>query len=111
MVVWEIITTFALCLRNELLFKTTIKNLRNTNGTLTNEINKISSTNTGLAQSIDTASSNYLKILNQIDTRISYHENAIATLEQIKYLLQDAQNNNGVTIVEDLNNNTNITTF
>lgn len=90
--------------------KTTIKNLRNTNGTLTNEINKISSTNTGLAQSIDIANSNYLKILNQIDTRISYHENAIATLEQIKYLLQDAQNNNGVTIVEDLNNNTNITT-
>lgn len=90
--------------------KTTIKNLRNTNGTLTNEINKISSTNTGLAQSIDIANSNYLKILNQIDTRISYHENAIATLEQIKYLLQDAQNNNGVTIVENLNDNTNTTT-
>lgn len=90
--------------------KTTIKNLRNTNGTLTNEINKISSNNTGLAQSIDIANSNYLKILNQIDTRISYHENAIATLEQIKYLLQDAQNNNGVTVVENLNNNTNVTT-
>ncbi len=85
--------------------KTTIKNLRNANGSLTNEINKISSTNTGIAQSIDIANSNYLKILNQIDTRISYHENAIATLEQIKYLLQDAQNsNNNSVVIEDLNN-------
>ena len=85
--------------------KITIKNLRNANGSLTNEINKISSTNTGIAQSIDIANSNYLKILNQIDTRISYHENAIATLEQIKYLLQDAQNsNNNSVVIEDLNN-------
>ena len=85
--------------------KTTIKNLRNANGSLTNEINKISSSNTGIAQSIDIANSNYLKILNQIDTRISYHENAIATLEQIKYLLQDAQNsNNNSVVIEDLNN-------
>lgn len=85
--------------------KSTISNLRNLNGNLTNEINKISTNNTGISQSIDITNSNYLKILNQIDTRISFHENAIATLEQIKYLLQDAQNNTDKeTLVEDLNN-------
>ncbi|MBE5738433.1 MAG: hypothetical protein E7354_01690 [Clostridiales bacterium] len=70
--------------------KTTINNIRNCNGMLTNEINKISSTNNGLSQGIDVISSNYLKILNQLDTRISYHENAIATLEQIKYILEES---------------------
>lgn len=74
--------------------KNTINNIRDCNGELTNEINKISNANNGLSQSIDVVSSNYLKILNQLDTRISYHENAIATLEQIKYLLEDSINNN-----------------
>ena len=88
--------------------KSTIKNLRNTNGNLSNEINKISNINTGISQSIEITNSNYLRILNQIDTRISYHENAIATLEQIKYLLQDAKNNNKTPVeVEELNNNLN----
>lgn len=73
--------------------KNTIKNIRECNGELTNEINKISNTNNGLSQSIDVINSNYLKILNQLDTRISYHENAIATLEQIKYLLEETTNN------------------
>lgn len=86
--------------------KSTIRNLRNLNGNLTNEINKISTNNTGISQSIDVTNSNYLTILNQIDTRISFHENAIATLEQIKYLLQDAQNNQDKEVtVEDLNKN------
>lgn len=88
--------------------KSTINNLRNCNGDLTSEINKISTRNTGLSHSIEVTNSNYLRILNQIDTRISYHENAIATLEQIKFLLQDAQNNiNADTEIEDLNNTNN----
>ena len=87
--------------------KTTINNLKDCNGNLTSEINKIANRNTGINQSIDVTNSNYLRILNQIDTRISYHENALATLEQIKYLLQDAQNNKANTSIEDLNNQTN----
>jgi len=81
--------------------RNTILNLKNCNGDLTNEINKISSANTGISNSIEVTNSNYLRILNQIDTRISYHENAIATLEQIKFLLEDAKNNNS-----DINNTT-----
>lgn len=73
--------------------KATIKNIRNCNGELTNEINKISNSSNGLSQSIDVISSNYLKILNKLDTRISYHENAIATLEQIKAILEESYNN------------------
>lgn len=81
-------------LRNYIIdIKATIKNIRNCNGELTNEINKISNENNGLSQSIDVISSNYLKILNQLDTRISYHENAIATLEQIKNILEENYNN------------------
>ena len=69
-------------------------------------INKISNGNTGITHSLDITNSNYLRILNQIDTRISYHESAIATLEQVKYLLQDAQNNNSssTTNITDINN-------
>lgn len=86
--------------------RNTINHLRNCNGELTNEINKISSSNTGITHSIDVTNSNYLRILNHIDTRISYHENAIATLEQIKYILEDAQNNSDTNIdIEDLNSN------
>ena len=87
--------------------KSTIYNLRRCNGNLTNEINKISAANTGLSHSLDITNSNYLRILNQIDTRISYHENAIATLEEIQTLLQEAQNNKNInndTLVEDMNN-------
>lgn len=73
--------------------KATVKNIRNCNGELTNEINKISNENNGLSQSIDVITSNYLKILNHIDTRISYHDNAIATLEQIKNILEENYNN------------------
>ncbi len=98
--------------------KATVKNIRNCNGELTNEINKISNENNGLSQSIDVISSNYLKILNQLDTRISYHDNAIATLEQIKNILEENYNNyianqtpDSDIIVdnknEDLNDNTN----
>lgn len=86
--------------------RNTINHLRNCNGDLTNEINKISNGNTGITHSIDVTNSNYLRILNHIDTRISYHENAIATLEQIKYILEDAQNNSDSTVdIEDLNSN------
>lgn len=81
--------------------RNTILNLKNCNGDLSNEINKISSANTGISNSIEVTNSNYLRILNQIDTRISYHENAIATLEQIKFLLEDAKNNSS-----DINNTT-----
>ena len=83
--------------------KTTIKNLKNCNGQLNNEINKISKSNT-LTNSIDIINSNYVKILNHIDTRISYHENALATLEQIKYLITDAiENNNADNAIIDNN--------
>lgn len=81
--------------------KNTIQDIRDCNGELTNEINKISSANNGLSQSIDVINSNYLKILNQLDTRISYHENAIATLEQIKYLLEESINTNAPTTNEN----------
>lgn len=72
--------------------KNTVNNIRNCNGLLSNEINKISDANTGLSQSIDVISGNYLKILNQLDARISYHENAIATLEQVKAILEESIN-------------------
>lgn len=81
--------------------RNTINNLRNCNGNLSSEINKISSNNSGIVQSLEITNSNYLKLLNQIDTRISYHKNAIATLEQIQYLLDDVIDNNS-------NSNTNI---
>ena len=69
---------------------TTTKRLRACNGQLNNEIVNISNNSqTGLTTSIDIMNSNYLKILNHIDTRINYHENALATLDQLKYLLQD----------------------
>lgn len=98
-----------LALRNYIAdIRNTINNIKNCNGNLTNEINKIANDNTGLNNSIEVTNSNYIRILNQIDTRISYHDNAIATLEQIKYLLEDAQNNTLSQLeYEDLNNLTN----
>ena len=73
--------------------KNTINNLKNCNGKLVKEINSIPNTNS-LTTSIEVINSNYVKLLNHIDTRISYHENALATLEQIKYLISDMSNNN-----------------
>ncbi len=78
--------------------KTTIKNLKNCNGALTDEVNNISgNTPTSVATSVDVINSNYMRLINHLDTRISYHESAIATLEQMKYLLNEAVGNNNIT--------------
>lgn len=72
--------------------KTTISRIRGTNGQLNNEINKINNYDkTGLTTSIDVLNSNYMRILNHIDVRITYLKNALATLEQVKSLLLEAQ--------------------
>ena len=92
--------------------KTTIKRLKNCNGDLENEITTINSNvPTSIASSVDVMNSNYMKLINHLDTRITYHESAIATLEQIRYLLEDALNKSDVSdqeieqIIEELNNN------
>ncbi len=75
--------------------KTTISRIRSTNGQLNNEVNKINNFDKeGLTTSIDVLSSNYLRILNHIDVRITYLKNALATLEQVKSLLEEAQTSN-----------------
>lgn len=87
--------------------KTTITKMKDCNGDLNNQINKISSsTNSSIATSVDVMNSNYLSLLNHLDTRITYHESAIATLEQIKYLIEDAVANNEISIeeLEEYNN-------
>lgn len=72
--------------------KTTISRIRGTNGQLNNEINKINNHDkAGLTTSIDVLNSNYMRILNHIDVRITYLKNALATLEQVKNLLLEAQ--------------------
>lgn len=73
--------------------KTTIKRIKASNGQLNNEINNIStiSSNYGLSKSVDIINSNYLKILNHIDARITYFKSALATLNQIDYILKEAQ--------------------
>ncbi len=73
--------------------KTTIKRIKASNGQLNNEINNISTTssNYGLSKGVDIINSNYLKILNHIDARITYFKSAIATLDQIHYILNEAQ--------------------
>lgn len=91
--------------------KNTINNLKDCNGRLTKEINNITSSKS-ITNSIDVINSNYVTILNHIDTRISYHENALSTLEQIKFLITDViENQNNNTIYNDsntvLNNNSN----
>lgn len=79
--------------------KTTISRLKNCNGDLNKEVNNINSTsNSSIVSGLDVLNSRYLKLLNHIDTRIAYHKSAIATLEQIKYLLEDSVN--GTTINE-----------
>ncbi len=74
--------------------KTTTQRLKDCNGELSKEINKISESNSStMVNSVDVMNSNYLRLLNHIDTRVTYHKSAIATLEQIKYLLDNAINN------------------
>lgn len=74
--------------------KTTTKRLKDCNGELSKEINNISETNSStMVNSVDVMNSNYMRLLNHIDTRVTYHKSAIATLEQIKYLLDNAINN------------------
>lgn len=77
--------------------KVTISRLKNCNGELTKEVNNINSSNgSSIISSVDILNSRYIKLLNHIDTRITYHKSAIATLEQIKYLLDDTVNGNAV---------------
>ncbi len=73
--------------------KTTITRLKKCNGELTKEVNDINNSNSSsIVNSVDVLNSRYLKLLNRIDTRITYHKSAIATLDQIKYLLDDTVN-------------------
>lgn len=77
--------------------KNTIKNLKKCNGDLENEVSNINSNiPSTIASSVDVMNSNYVKLINLIDTRITYHESAISTLEQIKYLLEDAINSSNI---------------
>lgn len=89
--------------------KITIKRIKDCNGDLSNEVNNINNSNTsGITAGIDVINSNYLSVLNHIDTRISYLKNAITTLEQVKNLLQEAQNiiNDNPTTLEEIDNET-----
>ena len=74
--------------------KTTNNNLRACNGDLNDQLNHISSNNTTLSSSVDIMNSNYIALLNQLDARITFHRNALATLEQLSYIIQDAIVNN-----------------
>lgn len=86
--------------------KNTINRLRSSNGQLTSELNSINNSSyDGIVAGVDVINSNYIRILNHLDTRITYHENALATLEQIKYLLQDAVNNTSTDNIENEINN------
>lgn len=77
---------------------TTTKHLRNANGSLNNEVNNINRTNNlGVSNSVDVMNSNYLRILNHLDTRITYHELALSTLDQLRVLLLETINNQPVT--------------
>lgn len=93
--------------------KTTIKRIKASNGQLNNEINNISTTssNYGLSKGVDIINSNYLKILNHIDARITYFKSAIATLDQIHYILNEAQlelNYDFNNVQKEPENNTNL---
>ena len=71
--------------------ETTTKRIKDANGDLNNEINNINnSSSLGVSSSVDVINSNYIRILNHLDTRITYHESALSTLEQLRYLLIDA---------------------
>ncbi len=70
--------------------KTSINRIRNSNGQITNEISNISSTNNAtLSQSFDVLNSNYIRLLNHLDVRITYLQNAMTTLEQVRNILID----------------------
>lgn len=86
--------------------KTTIKRIKASNGQLNNEINNISTTssNYGLSKGVDIINSNYLKILNHIDARITYFKSALATLNQMDYILKEAQLQINYNINEDIIN-------
>ena len=73
--------------------RNTIKRIKNSNGQLNNEVNNISTSSSeyGLSKSIDIINSNYLKILNHIDARITYFKSAIATLDQLEFLLKEVE--------------------
>lgn len=99
--------------------KTTTKRIKDCSGELTKEVNNINKSESGsMINSVDVMSSNYMRLINHIDTRVTYHKSAIATLQQIKYLLDNAVNNNEIsdeeieqlienfTIIEDSENNT-----
>lgn len=75
--------------------KTTIKRLKDCNGQLNNEVNNISTTSSsyGLSKGVDIINSNYLKILNHIDVRITYFKSAMATLDQVSYILKETELN------------------
>lgn len=73
--------------------KATNSSLRAVNGTINDQINNISNNNPTITSSIDIMNSNYLKLLNQLDIRITYHKNALATLEQLTNVLEDAMIN------------------
>ena len=90
--------------------KLSVKKLKSCNGQITNQVNKIDADNSSsMTSSVDLLSSNYITLLNQLDTRITYHESAISTLEQIKYLLEEAiaNKNLDVNTLEDYNNKLN----
>ncbi len=73
--------------------KITIKRIKKCNGDLSDEVDSINKTDVGgITAGIDVINSNYLSVLNHLDTRITYLKNALTTLEQIKYLLQEAEN-------------------
>ena len=73
--------------------KLTIKRIKKCNGDLSDEVESINKTDVGgITAGIDVINSNYLSVLNHLETRIIYLRNALSTLEQIKYLLQEAQN-------------------
>ena len=78
--------------------KNTIKNLKACNGDLTDEVNNIANNvPTSITTGVDVLNSNYMRLINQIDTRITYHESAIATLEQIKYIISEAMGKETIT--------------
>lgn len=83
--------------------KTTISRLNNCNGELSKEVDSINNSNSSsIINSVDIINSRYIKLLNHIDTRITYHKSAMATLDQLKYLLEDTVNGTSVSEEEIL---------
>ena len=87
--------------------KTTVARIRNSNGRLNNEINKINNIDRGgITTSVDVLNSNYIRILNHLDVRIAYLRNAEATLQQLELILNEASDNHNANLdqVEARNN-------